>query len=92
MQVNVGDVPRFPSRKVGSAEHHVKVMEVLGTGGEPPYRVRYDDGHESEVFPGPAASSMAPHGAPFRNRGIERHAPRICRPSKFLFSPGWIRR
>ncbi|MFD9623246.1 DUF1918 domain-containing protein [Streptomyces virginiae] len=53
MQVNVGDVLRFPSRKVGSAEHRVKVVEVLGAGGEPPYRVRYDDGHESEVFPGP---------------------------------------
>lgn len=53
MQVNVGDVLRFPGRKVGSAEHRVRVVEVLGPGGEPPYRVRYDDGHESEVFPGP---------------------------------------
>ncbi|MFJ8589642.1 DUF1918 domain-containing protein [Streptomyces sp. NPDC093595] len=53
MRVNVGDVLRFPGRKVGSTEHRVKGVEVLGPGGEPPYRVRYDDGHESEVFPGP---------------------------------------
>jgi hypothetical protein len=26
---------------------------VLGEGGAPPYLVRWDDGHESEVFPGP---------------------------------------
>ncbi|MFB7867377.1 DUF1918 domain-containing protein [Streptomyces sp. NPDC056069] len=56
MRVNVGDVLRFPGRKVGSAEHRVEVVEVLGSGGEPPYRVRYDDGHESEVFPGPGCT------------------------------------
>jgi hypothetical protein len=28
------------------------VIEVLGPGGEPPYRVRYDDGHVTEIFPG----------------------------------------
>ncbi|WP_406053601.1 DUF1918 domain-containing protein [Streptomyces sp. NBC_01077] len=52
MRVNVGDVLRFTSHKVGTAEHHAEVLEVLGAGGEPPYRVRYDDGRETEIFPG----------------------------------------
>ncbi|MFI8829338.1 DUF1918 domain-containing protein [Streptomyces sp. NPDC053431] len=56
MRVNEGDVLRFPGRKVGSAGHRVRVVEVLGPEGEPPYRVRYDDGHESEVFPGPGCT------------------------------------
>ncbi len=25
----------------------------MGTKGEPPYRVRFDDGHETVVSPGP---------------------------------------
>ncbi|MER7820061.1 DUF1918 domain-containing protein [Streptomyces sp. NPDC096153] len=53
MQASVGDVLRFPGRRVGSAEHRAEVVEVLGAGGEPPYRVRYDDGHVTEIFPGP---------------------------------------
>jgi hypothetical protein len=52
MQVSVGDVLRFTSRRVGTAEHRPTVIEVLGPGGEPPYRVRYDDGHVTEIFPG----------------------------------------
>lgn len=52
MQVHKGDVLRFTGRTVGTPEHRAEVLEVLGRGGEPPYRVRYDDGHEAEVFPG----------------------------------------
>uniref|UniRef100_UPI003F499FF7 DUF1918 domain-containing protein n=1 Tax=Streptomyces sp. CA-141956 TaxID=3240051 RepID=UPI003F499FF7 len=52
MRVNVGDVLRFTGHKVGAAEHHAEVVEVLGDGGEPPYRVRYEDGHMTEIFPG----------------------------------------
>jgi hypothetical protein len=48
-----GDVLRFAGRRVGMAEHRAVVVEVLGSGGEPPYRVRYEDGHETEIFPGP---------------------------------------
>jgi hypothetical protein len=30
-----------------------EIIEVRGAGGEPPYLVRFDDGHTSLVFPGP---------------------------------------
>jgi uncharacterized protein DUF1918 len=53
MQVHEGDVLRFTGRTVGTPEHRATVVEVLGRNGEPPYRVRYYDGHETEVFPGP---------------------------------------
>ncbi|MER6102900.1 DUF1918 domain-containing protein [Streptomyces sp. NPDC001832] len=53
MKAHEGDVLRFTSRTVGSPEHHVTVVKVLGENGEPPYRVRYEDGHETEIFPGP---------------------------------------
>ena len=36
------------------------IVEVMGQGGEPPYRVRYDDGHECILSPGP--DSTVEHG------------------------------
>ena len=36
------------------------VLEVLGSNDEPPYRVRWDDGHESVYFPGPDAHVVPP--------------------------------
>jgi Domain of unknown function (DUF1918) len=50
MQVHEGDVLRFTGRTVGTPEHRATVLEVIGQEG--PYRVRYDDGHEAEIFPG----------------------------------------
>ncbi len=29
-----------------------EIVKVLGDDGAPPYLVRWEDGHESEVFPG----------------------------------------
>lgn len=52
MQVHKGDVLRFTGRTVGTPEHRAHVLEVMGSGGEPPYRVKYDDGRETEIFPG----------------------------------------
>ncbi|MQY31515.1 hypothetical protein NRB56_71240 [Nocardia sp. RB56] len=34
-------------------DHAGRIVEVRGTDGAPPYIVRFDDGHESLVFPGP---------------------------------------
>jgi hypothetical protein len=40
---------------VGQPERTGEIIEVRGAGGEPPYVVRFDDGHTSLVFPGPDA-------------------------------------
>lgn len=69
MQAQVGDVLRFTGRTVGTPEHHATVVEVLGRNGEPPYRVRYDDGHQTEIYPGPGCvieARPAPGTAPGR--------------------------
>lgn len=51
VHAKVGDRLRFRGRQVGMPEHVAEVEEVLGEHGEPPYRVRYDDGHAAVVAP-----------------------------------------
>jgi hypothetical protein len=55
MRATVGDHLHVHGRIVGAQDHLGEIMEVRGTDGEPPYLVRYPDGHESLVFPGPDA-------------------------------------
>lgn len=38
---------------VDSAERRGEVVEARGEDGGPPYLVRFDDGSESLIFPGP---------------------------------------
>ncbi|AII10073.1 DUF1918 domain-containing protein [Rhodococcus sp. ACS1] len=52
MHVAVGDRLHVQGRVVGVHETTAEVVEVHGENGEPPYLVRYDDGHEALVFPG----------------------------------------
>ena len=52
MQAMVGQRLMIRGRTVGSADRHGQIIEVRGAGGAPPYLVRFDDGHESLVFPG----------------------------------------
>jgi hypothetical protein len=53
MRAVVGDRLHVHSRSVGSTPQVAEVVDVHGADGAPPYRVRYPDGHESVVFPGP---------------------------------------
>lgn len=55
MQAAVGDKLHVHGDIVGHHERTGEVVEVRGVGGEPPYLVRFDDGHTSLVFPGPDA-------------------------------------
>lgn len=72
MQMQAGDVLRFTGRTVGTPEHHATIVEVLGPNGEPPSRVRYNDGHETQIYPGPGCvietrpAHDAPPGPPSR--------------------------
>jgi Domain of unknown function (DUF1918) len=36
----------------GEQQRDGEILKVLGEDGAPPYLVRWEDGHESEVFPG----------------------------------------
>ncbi len=55
MRAKVGDRLRVHGRTVGDIERIGEIVEVRGSDGEPPYLVRFDDGHETLVFPGPDA-------------------------------------
>ncbi|GAB2585764.1 DUF1918 domain-containing protein [Streptomyces capparidis] len=64
MHANVGDKLRTHGRIVGQQDRVGEIVEVLGPDGTPPYRVRFDDGHETVVFPGP--DSVVQHLEDFR--------------------------
>ena len=53
MHAVVGDTVAIPGRKVGDAGRLGEVVEVRGSEGQPPYKIRWDDGHEAVCWPGP---------------------------------------
>ena len=53
MQAAIGDRLHVHSRAVGQTEQLADVIEIHGEAGAPPYLVRYENGHESLIFPGP---------------------------------------
>ena len=53
MHASIGDQILMHSRSVGTEARHAKIIEVRGKDGSPPYFVRFDDGHESLIYPGP---------------------------------------
>jgi hypothetical protein len=55
MQAAIGDRLHLRANIVGYPERKGEIVEVRGAGGEPPYLVRFDDGHTALIFPGPDA-------------------------------------
>ncbi|GAU66160.1 hypothetical protein SSP35_02_05290 [Streptomyces sp. NBRC 110611] len=53
MHASKGDRLVVHGRTVGQHDHEVEIIEVMGTNGDPPYRVRGQDGHETIMLPGP---------------------------------------
>ncbi|WP_030667681.1 DUF1918 domain-containing protein [Streptomyces rimosus] len=53
MHASKGDRLVVHGRTVGNRDRVVEIVEVLGRDGNPPYRVRADDGHETIMTPGP---------------------------------------
>jgi hypothetical protein len=61
MRAQVGERLRIHGRTVGERDKECEIIEVRGAEGEPPYVVRFDDGREKLVFPGPDA--QVEHGS-----------------------------
>ncbi|MFF9352216.1 DUF1918 domain-containing protein [Streptomyces sp. NPDC014734] len=61
MEAHTGDRLLVHGRTVGQHDRVAEIVEVLGAGGSPPYRVRFEDGHEHLVSPGP--DSVVQHTA-----------------------------
>ena len=53
MHAQTGDRLHVHGRNVGNPDHVGEIVEVRGADGGPPYLVRFPDGHETLVFPGP---------------------------------------
>lgn len=61
MEAHTGDRLLTHGRTVGEHDRVAEIVEVLGDGGTPPYRVRLEDGHEHLLAPGP--DSVVQHAA-----------------------------
>lgn len=62
MRARVGDRVVVEGRTDTHAKREGEVVEVRGADGAPPYVVRWSDGHEGLVFPGPDAHIVASPG------------------------------
>jgi hypothetical protein len=60
MRANTGDRLLVHGRTVGQHDKVAEITEVLGTDGGPPYRVRFADGHETVMSPGPDSVVRSP--------------------------------
>lgn len=52
MRAVKGDRVVIRGRHIGQAERHGEVLEARGENDGPPFLVRFDDGHETLLFPG----------------------------------------
>ena len=52
LRASPGDRLLVRGHRQGEPERDAEVLKVLGENGSPPYLVRWEDGHESEIFPG----------------------------------------
>ncbi|MBO0803158.1 MAG: DUF1918 domain-containing protein [Nocardiopsaceae bacterium] len=55
MEATIGDHICLRGNAVGHPDKHGEIVEVHGDRGEPPYLVRFADGHTRLMFPGPDA-------------------------------------
>ncbi|TFB56540.1 DUF1918 domain-containing protein [Cryobacterium sp. TMT1-62] len=52
MHAAQGDRVVLRGKTVEAPDRHDEIVEVRGLDGEPPYLVRFSEGHESILFPG----------------------------------------
>ena len=56
MKAIVGDKLVVPALHVDGPQRDGEIIEVRGSDGGPPYVVRWSDGHEALIYPGPDAT------------------------------------
>ena len=55
MHASQGDHLKVEGQRIGTQSREGEIVEVRGQDGEPPYEVRWTDGHEGLTYPGPDA-------------------------------------
>ena len=69
MKAGVGDRVVVRRHRAGDVERHGEILEVRGKDGDPPFLVRWSDGRESILVPGPeAAIEPRPAGGARRSK------------------------
>ncbi len=58
MHASVGDTIVVHGRTVDTKDRWGEVLETRGPDGGPPFLVKFADGHEGLVFPGPDVQVM----------------------------------
>jgi hypothetical protein len=53
MHASTGDEIIIRGRNLDTPDRRGRVLEARGPDGSPPFLVKFDDGHETLVFPGP---------------------------------------
>jgi len=66
-QPRVGDVVEISGHKLGQVARTGAILEVIGEPGREHFRVRWEDGHESVVFPS-SDTIVRPRRASARSR------------------------
>jgi hypothetical protein len=66
MEAVIGDQICIHGNVVGHADRRGEIIEVHGDKGEPPYVVRFEDGHTRLVYPGPDAVIVPAQSRPKR--------------------------
>jgi len=56
MRAHAGDWLVIHSHTDSTISRRAQIIAVPSSDGEPPYTVRWEDGHEGVVFPGPDAT------------------------------------
>jgi hypothetical protein len=64
MQAQVGDHIILAGEQVDRPTREGEVLEVRGANGEPPYLMRWNDGHTGILYPGPGSVLKVTPGAP----------------------------
>jgi Domain of unknown function (DUF1918) len=55
MNARIGDLLHVHGAVVGQHDRVGEIIEIRGDSGGPPYVVRFEDGHQTLVYPGPDA-------------------------------------
>jgi hypothetical protein len=75
MNACVGDQIRIRGHRLGDPDRCGQIVETRGSGGTPPFVVRWDDSdHDVLFFPGSDAVVDAPDHSHDRESGSEHHA------------------
>jgi len=70
MKASVGDELTVKGRHQGDGDRHGEIIEVHGDHGDPPFLVRWTDGHESIFFP--SADTIVEHHKAKRGQPVRK--------------------